>query len=395
MPTRAKRRKKKSAKSAWDWYLRVLIVLAAAVLLAFVWFLLQQRSAARTAHLDFGARLAELAAARGADGANVRADDPITKVDGVFVRTWRISTPNPTALNALLEDIVAEAERWDARIAGPPSITDASASLRLEMKDEAFQIVLTVGDRRRAASVPATAAPRPPTPTTRPQPPAHATGKLAILLDDAGQSSELLIAAAALPPAVGVAVLPFLPESQNVADEMYRAGHEVWLHLPMEPEGYPGGSDPGPGAVLVSMSEAQIRSAVHKAVNNVPHAVGVNNHMGSRATADLRTMTWVMQELKGRGLAFIDSRTTRDTVAEAAARAQGVHVGRRNVFLDNERTRSAIRKQLDEAVLRARTDGEAIAIGHLAKTTIEVLAREIPGLRKRGAILVPPSKLVR
>jgi polysaccharide deacetylase 2 family uncharacterized protein YibQ len=390
----SRKRRKKPALTSWDWYLRALIILAAVVLSTFVWFLLKERSADQRVTGDFSARLVEMAKARGAGGGNIRADDPITKVDGVFVRTWRIAAPNAVAMDALRGDILAEAQRWDARISEEPPASDTVARLRMDMENEAFAIELMVAEQiQTAPRGPTATPPRPPTATPRPKPPSHARGRLAILLDDAGQSRDLLLAAAALPKPVAVAVLPFLPHSALVANEMHRSGHEVWLHLPMEPEGSPG-NNPGPGALLVSMSEAEIRTAVHKAVNNVPHVVGINNHMGSKATADLRTMTWVMQELKGRGLAFIDSRTTQNTVAEDAAFAQGVPANRRHVFLDNERTRAAIRAQLDEAVLRARTDGEAIAIGHVAKTTIEVLAAEIPRLKKRGADLVAPSELL-
>jgi polysaccharide deacetylase 2 family uncharacterized protein YibQ len=94
-------------------------------------------------------------------------------------------------------------------------------------------------------------------------------------------------------------------------------------------------------------------------------------------------------------LAFIDSRTTVHTVAEEAARAQGVPTNRRHVFLDNERSAAAIRVQLDEAVHRSRMEGEIIAIGHLDEVTIEVLSRELPVLGQRGADLVKPSDLVR
>jgi polysaccharide deacetylase 2 family uncharacterized protein YibQ len=102
-----------------------------------------------------------------------------------------------------------------------------------------------------------------------------------------------------------------------------------------------------------------------------------------------------MQELKGRNMAFIDSRTTPETVAEDAARAQGVPSNRRHVFLDNDRTAEAVRTQLAEAIHRCRLDGEAIAIGHFTEVTVKVLAGELPGLSKRGAQLVRPSELVR
>jgi polysaccharide deacetylase 2 family uncharacterized protein YibQ len=162
----------------------------------------------------------------------------------------------------------------------------------------------------------------------------------------------------------------------------------------MEPENYPA-ADPGPGAILVSMDTESIRQTVHTALNSVPFAVGVNNHMGSRATADLKTMTWVMQELSARKVAFIDSRTTPSTVAEEAARAQGVPVARRHVFLDNTRSEKAVRRQLDEAVYRCRLEGEIIAIGHVDEVTIKVLAADLPGLADRGADLVKPSDLTR
>jgi len=162
----------------------------------------------------------------------------------------------------------------------------------------------------------------------------------------------------------------------------------------MEPEDYPA-NDPGPGALLMAMDSDDLRTAIHSAINNIPHAVGVNNHMGSKATADLKTMTWIMQEIKTRDMAFIDSRTTIHTVAEEAAQAQGVPTNRRHVFLDNERSAAAIRVQLDEAVYRSRMEGEIIAIGHLDQVTIEVLSQELPGLAKRGADLVNPSDLVR
>jgi polysaccharide deacetylase 2 family uncharacterized protein YibQ len=106
-------------------------------------------------------------------------------------------------------------------------------------------------------------------------------------------------------------------------------------------------------------------------------------------------MTWIMQELKSRDMAFIDSRTTVHTVAEDAARGQGVKVNRRHVFLDNQRDPASIRSQLDEAVYRCRMEGEIIAIGHLDHVTLEVLSEELPGIAARGADLVKPSELVR
>jgi len=346
---------------------------------------------------DFGAVLLELAAARGADPERIAADEPIRKVGGVFVRSWQIAVPNRSAMAALADDIAAAAAAHGATASSPAPASADTARVRVDRGAEAFDVLLVIARPVRVAAAAPTATPTPraaPTATPRARPAPGARGRLAILLDDAGQSVDSLAAAAGLPPEVGVAVLPFLPHSAEIAEAMHARGHEVWLHLPMEPEGYPA-NDPGPGAVFVGMNDDEIRSAVHAAINNVPHAVGVNNHMGSRASADLRVMTWVMQELKARGLAFIDSRTTRETVAEEAARALGVPAARRHVFLDNNRSGAAIRAQLEEAVERCRLDKSAIAIGHLDPITVQTLAEELPGLSKRGADLVRPGALVR
>jgi hypothetical protein len=130
-------------------------------------------------------------------------------------------------------------------------------------------------------------------------------------------------------------------------------------------------------------------------MNSVPHVVGVNNHMGSKATADLRTMTWVLQEIAVRGLYFADSRTTAATVAEDAARAQGVPTARRHVFLDNDQSPAAIQRQLETAVELARLDGWAVAIGHVHPTTVSVLEERWELLRHLGADPVAPSEVVR
>ena len=389
------RKRGKRSRSSGDWITPLVIGVALIAVAALVWYALGPSTPAPAP--EFGAVLYELAATRGADPEHIAADQPIRKTDGVFVRSWQIGVPNRTAMAALEEDIVGAAATRGAAITRLTEQAADTARVRVDLGVEAFDVLLVVAEPRRMAEVLPTSTPTPrvePTATPRPRPAPDARGKLAILLDDAGQSTDLLAAAVGLPDQVAVAVLPFLPHSAEVADAMHQGGHEVWLHLPMEPEGYPD-NDPGPGAVFVGMTDSEIRSAVHAAVNSVPHVVGVNNHMGSRATADLRVMTWVMQELHARNLAFVDSRTTRDTVAEDAARTLGVPSNRRHVFLDNQRSTASIRKQLEEAVELCRLEGEAIAIGHLDPVTVQVLADELPTLAKRRADLVPLTALVR
>ncbi len=389
----AKRRKRRASSSLG---LRVVVVAVVFVTLAaIVWWVTRGGgpTPARHAgtHREFGARLKELAGRRGA--TTIDADDPIRKINGVFVRTWWITVPDVRCGHDLEADLASEAPRWQASLRRETPGRHDWARLRFSLRVEVFDIHLRIGMKETAVRRPPTtkASPRP---TQRPALAAGARGRLAIMLDDAGLRMDVVKQAARLPKAVAVSILPFLPHSADAAIALHRAGHEVWLHLPMEPVGYPR-EDPGPGAILVRMPESAVRFAVRSALNDVPFIVGVNNHMGSRATANLRVMTWVMQEIAARHLAFIDSRTTVKTVAEEAARAQGLRTGRRNVFLDNVQTPESIRRQLDEAVYDARRNGHAIAIGHVHPVTIRVLARELPHLSARGADLVPPSKLVR
>jgi len=385
----SKSRKKRQMKLG-QWQVTALIAVAVVILAVAIWMLVRGEHGVTG---PFDARLLELAAARGVAAGAITADDPIRKVDDVFVRTWLLDFPNRPARDGFLGDLQIEGAARGAQVAYPEELGVETVRLRVGFDVEVFDLHLSVSETRPDMARPAEPTPVP-SPTPKPQPAPSARGRLAILLDDGGQNLDQVEAAAALPKTVGFAILPFLPRSTETAVALHDAGHEIWLHLPMEPENYPA-NDPGPGAVLMSMNSDDLRTAVHLAINNIPHVVGVNNHMGSKATADLKTMTWIMQELKTRDLAFIDSRTTIHTVAEEAAQAQGVPTNRRHVFLDNERSAAAIRVQLDEAVYRSRMEGEIIAIGHLDKVTIEVLSQELPGLAKLGADLVKPTDLVR
>lgn len=385
----------KTASHTRQWLPVVWIVGAAVVVVAVLWWLGRGGGGGfQDSGQDIEAALKELSARHGVTDQRLEVDRSIVKRDGVFVRSWRLVFPSSAEREEFLAEAAILADRGDLEVGVPTSLAGGSTGLMIDHGIEAFELELAVDRPRRALSRPKTIrapTPTPPTPTPRPQPPPDARGRMAILLDDAGQQDTLIEAAGELPDEVGIAVLPFLPYSVETAVALAEDGHEIWLHLPMEAVG---DSDPGPGALRVDMSDDELRDAVHRAINNIPGLVGVNNHMGSKATADLRMMTWVMQELAPMDLAFLDSRTTVDTVAEVAARAQGVPTGRRHVFLDNERSPSAIRAQLDEAVYRARMDGEVIAIGHLNEATVRVLRAELPKLPERRVTLVRPTELM-
>ena len=217
---------------------------------------------------------------------------------------------------------------------------------------------------------------------------------MAVVVDDLGNELAPAARIAGWREPVAGAVLPDLRWSAASAEALARGGHEVLLHLPMEPEGYPR-VRPGPGLVLRSQSDAEIERLLEDDLATVPGAVGVNNHMGSAATADPRVMRAVARVLARRGLFFLDSRTTDATVAEKTAEEASVRVASRRVFLDDVAREDAILAQLDELVRRAHQDGAAIAIGHPYPATLFVLEKELPEMRKRGVEVVKVGELVR
>jgi uncharacterized protein len=217
--------------------------------------------------------------------------------------------------------------------------------------------------------------------------------RLAIILDDLGYDRAAADSLLELPFPLTVSVIPHLPLSSEVAEEAFRRGDQVLLHLPMESE--------SPEAkreeieLRVGMNSQQVASALGGMLETVPHAVGANNHQGSLATADPTLMRELMPALREHGLFFIDSRTTTATVAYDVAEASGVRAASRKVFLDDTPTKEAVRAQLDLAARDAKRDGFAIAIGHPHPATIAALAEAVPELEKRGIRLVFASEVVR
>jgi polysaccharide deacetylase 2 family uncharacterized protein YibQ len=231
---------------------------------------------------------------------------------------------------------------------------------------------------------PQRAAPAPPAPTPQ--------GRLAIVFDDAGGSVAQVEAIVAIGRPVTVAVLPHLAHSEEVALRARAAGLEVLLHLPLEPDDPD--RNPGPGSVTVAMREAEIRQAVRAALATVPGAAGINNHMGSRATADRRVMRAVLQAARDAGLFFLDSATTPRSVVREVAAEVGVRTATRAVFLDNVDDEAAIAAQVRRAIARARSDGAAIAIGHAQRLTPAVVAAMLHEIDAAGVALVPVSALL-
>jgi polysaccharide deacetylase 2 family uncharacterized protein YibQ len=216
--------------------------------------------------------------------------------------------------------------------------------------------------------------------------------RLAIIIDDLGYDRSAADAVLALGFPLTVSVLPHLPLSGELAEEAQRRGDQVMLHLPMESEA--DGAKPEDIELRVGMSAAQVDATLAGMLETVPYVAGVNNHQGSRATADPALMQALMPALRQRGLFFVDSRTDAKTVAYDTAERAGVPAASRKVFLDDVASRDAILKQLALAARDAQRDGFTIAIGHPRPATIAALAEGVPPLEARGIHLVFASELV-
>ncbi len=228
----------------------------------------------------------------------------------------------------------------------------------------------------------------PETPTVEGAPPPGRGAVVSLVIDDLGRSLSDLDTIGGLGVPVTYAVLPYESRTAEVVSTLRRRGAEMIVHLPMEPTG---GADPGPGALTESMSRRQLVQATRRALEAVPGAVGVNNHMGSRLSADRRAMDVILGVIAKHGLYFLDSRTSADSVAFTAARDLDLPAAERQVFLDPDPRPDAVRYQFRRLLEEARKRGSAIAIGHPHPDTLRVLQEEVPQAAARGYRFVPVS----
>jgi uncharacterized protein len=264
------------------------------------------------------------------------------------------------------------------------------------------------GQHLPAASMKPTGAPLPAEPSAppsgHPQPPAwqqYARAApasdghpvIAIVIDDMGIDKADSARIIALPGPITIAFMTYAGELEAQARAARAAGHELWLHVPMEP--LDGGLDSGPYALKTGLPPEENRRRLDWALSRMDGYVGINNHMGSRFTASSADMALVLQIVKARGLAFLDSRTTASTVAGRMAAELGIPHIDRDVFIDNDETVDAVLTQLAHAERLAEKRGYALAIGHPHATTITALTQWLPTLRSKGLVLVPASALLR
>ncbi len=211
---------------------------------------------------------------------------------------------------------------------------------------------------------------------------------IAVVIDDMGLDRARSERTAALPPPLTLAFLAYGRDLDAQTGAARAAGHELLVHVPMEPGA---GVDPGPNALLTSLTPMEFGRRIDWNLSQFNRFVGINNHMGSKATSDPTAMAAVMSKLRDRGLLFLDSRTSGATVAHAEAEKHGIPALQRDVFLDHDPSPIAVRAALDQVEEIARRRGHAIAIGHPRDATIEALEEWLPDVRARGFALVPVS----
>lgn len=219
--------------------------------------------------------------------------------------------------------------------------------------------------------------------------------RVAILIDDIGQDMGALHDLLAIDAPLSFAILPHLAHTAEADRTLYHLEREILLHLPMEPQSYPK-ELPGNGGLFVSMSDNEIRNQFRKDLAAVPHAIGVNNHMGSRFTEDEDKMTVIMTELKNKGLYFVDSRTVKDSKAREAADRIGVRFLARKIFIDNDQDYESSLENLTGLTRDPGIKGRSpiLFIGHPYPSTILAIRDAIPILRAKGIRIVPVSKIV-
>lgn len=217
----------------------------------------------------------------------------------------------------------------------------------------------------------------------REEPAVSAKRHVAIVIDDFGNRMDGTEDMLKLPVKITAAVMPFMPTTKEDAELAHKLGHDVIVHMPMEPKSGLK-SWLGPGAIMTGMSDDEIRKRVEAAIDNVPHAIGMNNHMGSKATADERVMRVVLTVCKERGLFFLDSRTTWKSVIPKVAAELGVPLVSNEIFLDDVYSEKHIAGQLALVRKFLETHDACVMIGHVGvpgKKTAGVLQRSIPAMQ--------------
>ena len=235
--------------------------------------------------------------------------------------------------------------------------------------------MVEVESRKEEEDVSDTILPEKPTPIMR--------GVIGIVIDDFGyRNDEISDGFLELDARLTYAIIPGHRYSTSFGEKAVESGYEVIVHMPMENTGKTYGEEEF--VLMTAMDNETIQRRLNNAIEEIPTAIGMNNHQGSKASADQNIMSNVAKVMKERGFFFLDSRTTIETIGETTMEVFGVPTARRNIFLDNEDDEEKIEKQLMKLVKRSEEVGSAIGIGHVKPKTLNVLSDQIPKLKKKG-----------
>jgi uncharacterized protein len=249
----------------------------------------------------------------------------------------------------------------------------------------------TKAPAKRSPAAPAPATAPPSKPAAAPLEAVEPGGaRIALVIDDLGRNVDDVGRLQRLSIAWTGAVLPFERRTAEVVTTLRREKLEYLCHLPMQPAA----ANPGPGALRVDMTPAELSAATRAALDAVPGAPGVNNHMGSVLSAAPGAMRPILEELAARHLFFLDSRTSPDSVGYEMALELGMPAAERQVFLDTDPSQGGVAAQFSRLLDVARQRGAAIAIGHPREDTFAVLEREVPRAVAAGYEFVPVSYLL-
>jgi polysaccharide deacetylase 2 family uncharacterized protein YibQ len=215
--------------------------------------------------------------------------------------------------------------------------------------------------------------------------------QIAIVIDDIGYR-QTDISAINLPGNFTYGIVPFAPLTHHLAKVAFNNNKEVIAHIPME--ALKSNHLLGAGAITSEMNKRQLTQQLRLAISDVPHAKGINNHMGSKLTTLAQPVHWIMEQLSRSQLYFLDSKTTVHSLGESVAAQYGIQTGHRHVFLDNELEQAAIARQFSQLLAIAKKNRSAIAIAHPHPQTIAFLNTIKQQLIKHNIELVPLSKIL-
>lgn len=213
---------------------------------------------------------------------------------------------------------------------------------------------------------------------------------IAIIIDDMGHNLDEGKRLANLDQPLTLSFLPYRRHTDTLARLAYRHNKEIMLHAPMANTRNFG---LGQGGLTPDMDEQAMATTLRRALRSIPHVQGVNNHMGSLLTQQLKPMDWVMKELFRYPVYFVDSRTIASSVAEDVAAAYRIPTMSRDVFLDHEQTEEYVDRQFKLLIKRARENGSAIGIGHPHQVTVDYLEKHLPKLDEQGIAIATVSGL--